>query len=512
MCDPHAGQGRKVAAPDGTFVWAMLLVSSVTIAIGAMSPVNGHDMSRQADTLAHILGFVADHPLPPLTSFSGDRTIYDFPIYQWTVARLAALAQSDPLIAARCVNIALWVCSFLLVVRMSEAASAGAGPFAAFLMGTSPLLLHFHTTPLPDVLAIALSLAGVYGLLRPGRWGRALGLALLCGAALVKSPVAFVFAVFCFVWLALGPRASRPSWTVLGLWALALAASAIAAELVRRQLLASDAVAFFAQDPAWYFGSLDQRLGGAFWRRFLRSTVGAPFPTWQIGVAVMAMAAVLLLRSAREIRGKAPVLVAVAAGVLAGWLVFANLHFLRLYYPLPAAVLTFLGLAVILSTGLSAGWRARARLRWSAPWRTALRAVALLAAVGLIVFGRGYRDLDRLSDEVVLDVLLPQDAVVLYIDGDYIPRSTEFGGQVQRLFRHATPAELEGGAVSPDDHEVVVVRRRAGETVPTFAAHPWTLVLRDYLLWARTAPLPRSRRMRRSRRVVRRARTRLEAT
>ena len=156
---------------------ACVLVAVVYIASAAHLGIGGDHRFRQALTYGHILGFTGDKGFTPFDLFTltwrEGRFVFDMPLYQYLVAKASLLAGSDPLVMTRYVNLALWLLTAFAGYWFSKAlsATATAGVAFIFLFSTSPLILHFYSAPMPDLLAIALAMTGIALLHRKMRGG-----------------------------------------------------------------------------------------------------------------------------------------------------------------------------------------------------------------------------------------------------------------------------------------------------------------------------------------------------
>lgn len=269
-------------------VFLIVLIASCAISSSAYLGVNGNMVWRQSDSIAQILSFSGWKGLSPMDDFLGRPSWYATPVYELIVSAAAGITRiSGPqgfLTAAVFTDLA---CFWLLLFsgyRLAEKISDGSGLWLIFLLSVSPLYLHYYSVPIPDTMALALSVTAVSlltgecrGILR-----QSAALLALSVACFIKSPVPFVLMVFFLSReLLLGHLISRRKLLITV--SLVALLSALLPEYLRNRFLRSSG-AFFAQDPEWYFGTLDDRLSARFWKTMVnRVTKAAPVPgCWRL--------------------------------------------------------------------------------------------------------------------------------------------------------------------------------------------------------------------------------------
>ena len=233
-----------------------VFISSISIAASAYVGLNGGNNWRLSDTYAHILGFSKDSDISVLTNFFGQRTMYDVPIYEALVALLADITNTGILPTIRFFNIFLWVILATVGFKLLESIQKNSGKYFVFLLTTSPLFIHYFSAPLPDNLAGVLSISGLYLASKNEQtFGIRILVVILFGmAALIKSPVPFVFLTFYVIHAFLKNGAtflfSKFNATLFSLTLL----FALAAEFTRKVFLErASPSAFFCTGPAMVF-------------------------------------------------------------------------------------------------------------------------------------------------------------------------------------------------------------------------------------------------------------------
>lgn len=307
----------------------------------------GDHAIRQSDAYSNILGFMGRPDFHIFANFEGGQNLFDMPIYSYIVAQFAKLFVLAPLIAARYFNIFLFC---VLAFSGSQLLLPTGGLLAAgifiFSLGISPLLMHFFSTPLPDLLAITLDVVALSLTILPktkSHWHFVAAGTCLFLSSFIKSPIGFVFLVFYGTYeLLVLQRHSLAEkkrhlfiMILFGIFCLCAAASA---EMLR-SALAGGIKASFAQDPHWYFGTWQMRFAKSFWATFADRFKDFGIPS--LPIFILVSIAAIKNREARVF------FLSTIAAVLAGWLVFANVYFIHNYYQLPICIL------VILSTALS---------------------------------------------------------------------------------------------------------------------------------------------------------------
>jgi hypothetical protein len=352
----------------------------------------------------------------PLDNFFSERSMYDVPIYQLIVAGISTLLQADPLFVVRCIDLTLWflalVGGLLIIYRYTNSVSV----YFMLLMATSPLILHYYSVALPDNLAISLSVVGLYLLLRRELASTAIAAILLTIAALIKSPIPFVFVVFYLSEWAINPSERSFSKSALALLAIPVACSlvgALAAEEFRKVVLGVGGTGF-AQDPSWYFGTIEQRFSLDYFSAIAQRLHDA-FPyrlLFELSEVIVIIGLSLDLR--KNIVAALPFV----ASFLSGWVVFANLYIVHDYYQLPVTIIYFMFVAVCADT-LSK--RLFAELK-DHPWaqsklmRTGRNYALCLASVLMVIFMSKFSDFRRETIWAGLEAILHSTNRVLYVD------------------------------------------------------------------------------------------------
>lgn len=336
----------------------ILAAASFYIVSQTFLGINGWDSWRQADVLSQIYGFLHFKDILPFHDFHGRTAIYDIPIYEFLIAKLAVFFKADPLIVTRYVNLSFFLILCVYGYKFSEMYQRGAGIFFVFLIATSPVFLHYYAVPLPDTAAIALCMIAIDMAIRmEGLIPHLAAAVLFSVAALIKSPIPFVFLTYYACHIVAFQRTNffnRRRLTITALLFFLAFLSAIGAELIRRHILGTD-VAGFAQNPRWYFGSWSLRTSPKFWSRLLNGLLDS-FAYRAIGWGFLFLSISYLVSSKRRARTGVPLLIA----FFSGWLVFSNVYYVQIYYNLPALVFIYMLMATACATVLewSAGaWR-----------------------------------------------------------------------------------------------------------------------------------------------------------
>ena len=301
--------------------------------------LNGNHVWRQADSYSQILGFIGTKGFLPLNDFYGFKSLYDFPLYQYCVAFLSINTGSDPLVASKYLNSALWLTLMYGAFRLAETLRNGSGPILMLLTCTSPLFIHYYTTPLPDNLSLSLAFSGAALVYSSNRFYKPL--ILITISALIKSPIAFVaLTLICVLKIFLPHKYKlidlKRLFTLLFFSFLA----AVSAEVLRK-VTYKTINSTFAQNPEWYFGNLELRLSGDFWLTIIDRLVSAfPYP-WIAYMSIVSIPISLIIIKENRLQ-----LTAILSAFFSGWLVFSNVYYRHDYYALPTTMMFFLASSI----------------------------------------------------------------------------------------------------------------------------------------------------------------------
>ncbi len=343
-------QLEKIALATFGFIAFSYIISA------AYFGINGYYTWRQADVYGHILGFMEFKDFAPYDQFiAGDTAIFDIPIYQYIIAQTSLLLKSDPLVTTRFVNLLFWVITAFSGYKMCRSfGRPTAGMIFIFLLATSPLILHYHSVPLSDVMAIALSFLGLQVLYKHGlNWKSVIcALPYLAIATLIKSPVPFVFVVFYTTYIVLSATYKNMSLRAMLVKYAPLIATlmvtlflALLAEQLRGFLVHKEFQKVITYGSEWYFGTWEMRTSGDFWKIvWVRFNYSATSSFGYIYPIVIAIACLIKREKHHTI-----ITISALVAFFAGWLVFSNVYKLHDYYQLPVAVIIFISFAVSLS-------------------------------------------------------------------------------------------------------------------------------------------------------------------
>ena len=290
---------ERLTAPVASVVLGV--VSLLYLAAGLQTGLNGNQVWRQADSYAQTLGFLGFKDMQPLQVFNGGVQVFDMPVYQLLVVAITKFTHADPLVISRIVNMGFWVVLLVGGYVIAERVLAGSGLWFVALVTTSPLLLHYYSAPIPDAMCLSLSIAGAAVFLAlPGRPAVAGASALIGVSAFMKSPIAFVVVVFLVLRVLIAADRGGRRASVLRLAPVLATAlvGAAGAEQVRKAIMhTSDGG--FAQDPSWYFGTLQERVSGDYWATMVGRT-GEAFALGVVAIVVVAAIVAGILLAGRS--------------------------------------------------------------------------------------------------------------------------------------------------------------------------------------------------------------------
>ena len=451
---PRWAQGERYALfAIGFIVFAQIIGSSY---LG----LNGQNVWRQADIYSHTLAYMGEKDLPLFGLFHRGPTIFDTPIYAYLIAQIASLLHADPLIVTRYFNLLCWTMVAFAAYHLARYwGSRSAGLICVFLLGTSPLLWHYYAVPLPDTLAIALSLSAVALMIVPGGcaaskgdvrfvWGAA---PLLWIATLIKSPVPFAFILFLGTYLVLETLRTQ-RWTVL--WqgrraAVWMVCASCIVFVVLAIALRGPLVGHwgYASEPLTrFFGTPEMRISSQFWKNMWNLARWGPSCLgflWFVYVLLRGCYRrphrkkhSFSLRDDPARSSPYPILFAVLASFFGGWFIFSGVYIQHDYYQLPACILVGLGFAATLPRQQSRrGGRLTPRQLDQKPsWGPLiLIPVAILLALGQLTLS----EKTRTSLYDALEYALRHETRFLYVGHE---RGQGIGGRLKTQFDQLTPA------------------------------------------------------------------------
>lgn len=343
----------KISRTEQILLVGFYFLASTYILSSSYLGVSGEHTWRQSDVYGHILGFLNYKNFDFGDRFTGPREIFDIPIYEFLIAKASIITNSDVLATTRFLNLILWiVTAFSGYSYVNAVGKRYSGVIFVSLMSVSPLVLHYYSVPLPDVMAIAFSLLGIMILSRGNSYiSVAYSLPFLAIATLIKSPVPFVFLVLHSAYFLLNQNGKRictmetiRNSTPLLVMLLVLFLLAVAAEQLRIFLIGRDEVGFY-QDQIFYFGTFQQRLSGEFWRVLWERLDQFALNGFGLIYVLTILLSLILLREKRNFIFSLSSVVA----FMSGWLIFSNVYFVHDYYQLPVAVVLFLSFSVSFS-------------------------------------------------------------------------------------------------------------------------------------------------------------------
>ncbi|MCA8835510.1 MAG: hypothetical protein K8953_10550 [Proteobacteria bacterium] len=317
--------------------------------------LSGDHLGRQATTYGAILGFMEFKNFTSYDLFLLNiKEIHDIPIYQYIIAKAALLTKTDPLVTVRFANLSLWLIAAISGYKFCRHVSTPlAGIIFVFLIATSPLILHYYSVPLQDVMAITFSLVGLFALYKYElRWrGFLYALPFLAIATLIKSPVPFVFVVFYATYIVLSATYKNTSLrAMLVKYAPFIATLMVAlflallAEQLRTFLLDKEFIGVITQ-AEWYFGTWKLRTSAEFWQILWgRSNFSGPFAFGYIYLFTITIACFI-----KPKKNHIVITVSALVAFFAGWLIFSSVYYWHDYYQLPVAIIIFISFAVSLS-------------------------------------------------------------------------------------------------------------------------------------------------------------------
>lgn len=385
----------------------------------------------------------------------------EFPVFQTAVVLWHAVTPMGLDQSGKVVSILFWILCLLplwLLVSDLGFPRSAALLFVAVLL-SSPLYLYWGRSFMIETTALFFSL-GMVALAYHGCVGNkppilALGLLFGCFAALVKITTwvtaCGVGGLLLLVW-ASGHWRSRWPWLVAGSFALVLpvvpgklwlnyADSVKVLNPFARELI----VASSANQSAWNFGTMEQKLNPATWSHIWNHiTEGLLPPSPVLGPFLLPIVLVAgALMSPRRI----PSILVFLAGFAAGPLIFTNLYFEHSYYWCANGV----WLLLALGCAISGIWEFRPQSSW--PRWAALVATVAMATSGFLVWNAKYLPVLRslpTQEELAgawtnpVQKLVPEKRTILIIGNDWNPNSLYYAERKGIAFPTAKWIPLPG--------------------------------------------------------------------
>ena len=334
------------------------LVAIVTIVETAYLGINGSHSFRQADVYGHILGILEQRNFESFDLFAtripwGTKAVFDIPLYEYSVATISWALNKDPLVSVRYFNLVIWIITaasgYAICRQLTNQLAAIL--FVVFV-STSRVYLHYYSVPMPDVLAIALSLCAILVLIHNNTslWRYVAALALVVLAAMVKSPVPFVFLVFLAILKfqdihvnGMYSKENLQSHSRFFLFLFLCLLFTVAVEYYRGLLMDSTGSGS-GHLWKWYFGSVDLRLSLSFWKEILSRS-----DQWLSGFFIVFIVVQVSVYRWFYSETNKKILVAALAAFFSGWLIFSNVYKIHNYYQLPVGIIMFISLASSIS-------------------------------------------------------------------------------------------------------------------------------------------------------------------
>jgi hypothetical protein len=394
--------------------------------VNLTTPLHGSHLFRQAHIAANVETYIREGiTIRPRTyNLDVPLSLYDCPLQEAAVASLCRATGSDPLVAARIVNLLcllVLLAVFLhLMSRTGVPALAKALSLALFVY--APLDLFYFQTPLVDVLA---ETAAFGSLLAFVVWNEtpawpvfAVVVATAMVATLIKNPVELPVFV-ATVWL----RGQTHGWRGLRTVSMAVYTLALGGAVVGFKLLANHVNGVSELISPWeegqYFGSPAQRISPEAWWPVLRTLGLLILNPVTLGLAVVGAA----LWFARSRSRRRSVFGGLALGSALTAVVFLSRYRVHNYYLLPLAFPAAFFAAHALHFGrVLLRARRRAGRRPPRAWMTAVPALVLLGSLAFAF--RGYAELaeadptKQARGEWVKANTSANDFVVWVVNGD----------------------------------------------------------------------------------------------
>ena len=301
----------------------------------------------------------------------------EFPLFQWLAALGGSAIGTTPQIAGRLTALVFFILTSLLATYLATRwFSRAAGIITLVLFQFLPFAYQWGNAPLPEFLATSAALLALVCLVKwldhPSAWWVIGCTAAFIIAFLVKSLTAVAWVpVFVVVGI---------SWTRTGFWSLNRRRWILGIPVIAG-LLSGLAWTRFADSyklshpyqgwlatsnlTDWYYGTIDQRLDSATWQMIFH---------YSDAIYGSLLVFCILLVIALFVWPRRAILLALAAALPVGALLFTNVYYMHTYYQ--AAVLP--ALIIVMAAGIAG----LSRIAVGLPAKAAIALVATVSVLG----------------------------------------------------------------------------------------------------------------------------------
>lgn len=453
----------KLSKIEILFIIILLIGATLYIVSGAYDGINGRHTWRQADVYGHILGFMEYKNFLKYDKFIlGQQAVYDIPIYQWIIAKLSILLHKSPFLITSLLNYIFWIITaFSGYIMAKSLGKQYAGLSFLFLFATSPLVLHYFSVPMSDTMSIAFSMIAITLLHQKGITYKSLLITLpfMAIATLIKSPIPYVFLVFYLNYVFFRHVINNSNTIItflkknipLVVFLTVIVIFVVLAEFLRKQLLSGFDGLAFAQDPKWYFGTLDLRMSKEFWLKIQARLYSAD--------PIFSFICIFITLRALVVKGDKNLYIVTFSSLISffsGWFTFSNVYFLHDYYELPIMIIFFISSAVSISYLIEfEGSRYLEKFNFSK--KTLTLCFLFLIIFYLILTKRTIFNRDWDSFYSVAECKMKNIDVFLYVKDDFNGDPT-VGGRLNTKFKVITTKEFEGNClVHLEQYQAVLV-------------------------------------------------------
>lgn len=411
--------------------------------------VHGSHSWRQSDVYSQILGFEGFKGLSPLSNFFSRTAVYDIPIYQATIIGISKLSGIASSAGIKIVNSAAFVITAASIASIVRRFSLSSSSPVTALMVLSPLFIHYYTTPLPDLLSIALAIFCISGII--SGLSLDIGFALLwIAAVLIKSPIPFVFLVFAIAMhlclIAIKSRQLVVPRTALVFYSIAGLAGAYTAEKIRSTVMGVATSGGFALNPRFYFGDIEQRLSIGFYKliitRHFLNDLNAINGGWIYYATAIGLAFLLgaFFYSVAACRLTLAYYIPCSLAIGLPWIVFANLYYKHNYYQLPGQLLLIGAMGMALSISLDR--LVKSTRHWSR-LRPSHIGVALVIVTALMIPRLSvHSNLSNNTEWNTARALLRSASDPVYLYGSQNKKNPTIGGLIEHPIMHRKVDDL----------------------------------------------------------------------
>lgn len=322
-----------------------LILGVIVISSSAFMKIGGDHLWKIAESYGFIMGYMSQKNFLPFDlHLIGHTSLVNMPFYEITIAFFAKLFKTDPLVLSRYLNVMLWILTFYsIIIILDKLKIFYSVIFFSICFVTSPLILHYYSHPLPDLMSISFSLFSFIFLVSDKKIYKLFGIFLITIATLVKSPIVFIFLWFYFTFVTLekifiekiSVKNFISSNKNLIFFSFYLLFIALLSENLRNFLQGNYSLTL-AKQSQWYFGDFNLRFSLSFFNRiFERINSINFFNSFFIIYFLLILITQIYFKSLKLFL----INFSAISSYFIGWAIFASVYYNHNYYQIPGSII-----------------------------------------------------------------------------------------------------------------------------------------------------------------------------